>query len=154
VIALKRGRVVFDGSALTLSEEVVRDLYYDDMSEVDHLEDEQVVVMRPILKPKKSAVTKLKPISDFVPGIVSPHGATTWYEYLLGKVRASARVAAVTANGALASTAVPLNGAPLFGTASALENFIGMAPATPAATAVPMAVRRETFFSSKRCHRL
>jgi hypothetical protein len=34
-------------------------LYYDDMSEVDHLEDEQVVVMRPILEPKKSAVTKL-----------------------------------------------------------------------------------------------
>ena len=59
VIALKRGRVVFDGSAATLSEDVVRELYYDDMSEVDHLEGEQVVVMRPTLESKKSAVTKL-----------------------------------------------------------------------------------------------
>jgi phosphonate transport system ATP-binding protein len=64
VIALKRGRVVFDGSAMTLSEAVVRELYYDDMSEVDHLEGEQIVVMRPgldksSLEPKKSAVTKL-----------------------------------------------------------------------------------------------
>ena len=54
VIALKRGRVMFDGSAMSLSDDVVRELYYDDMSEVDHLEGEQVVVMRPTLEPKKS----------------------------------------------------------------------------------------------------
>ena len=59
VIALKRGRVVFDGSAVTLCEDVVREVYYDDMSEVDHLEGEQVVVMRPTLEPKRSAVNNL-----------------------------------------------------------------------------------------------
>jgi ABC-type glutathione transport system ATPase component len=59
VIALKRGRVVFDGSAMTLSEAVVRELYYDDMSEVDHLDGEQIVVMRPTLEPKKTGVSKL-----------------------------------------------------------------------------------------------
>ena len=37
----------------------MRELYYDDMSEVDHLEGEQVVVMRPTLESKKLAVTKL-----------------------------------------------------------------------------------------------